>query len=90
MSIDQIKNNADRCEAIMMDLTHVSGVLSMLTALSESAHGKRGEPGEALEEAIHNDAEGMAWILNDAWNKVKRAKTLTVELMERAKPPEAA
>jgi hypothetical protein len=68
-----------------MDLVHVNGVLAMLTALSESTHGTRGSMGDALQEAVHNDAEGMSWILNDAWNKAKRAKTLTLEMMNNAK-----
>ncbi len=86
MNTVQIKDNADRCEAIMMDLVHVNGVLAMLTALSESAHGTNGPTGTALQEALHNDSEGMSWILNDAWSKAKRAKLLTSELMESAKP----
>jgi len=86
METVEIKSNGDRLDAIVMDLGHVSGVLTMLMNLNQGRLGKNGNGRNALREVVAMDTEGLDWVLNDTLDRVRRAKSLATDMYSDAEP----
>jgi hypothetical protein len=71
-----------------MDLGFASGVLQMLINLHEGKVGVNGDGGNALQDVIHNEHDGLDWVLYEALNRVRRSKGLAMDGL-KSKPQEA-
>lgn len=78
MDTTEIKNNGDRLDVISGDLGFVSGVLQMLVNLNEGKLGADGGGGNALRDVVHNENDGLDWVLNEALDRVRRSKELAI------------